>query len=132
VDANQMLQSKYLNAADLKGRSVRVTIASVRKAMFRDGTSKLVLAFEGARKQLALNATNTRALIRLLGTAETDQWAGQRITLEPRKGEYAGQPVDCVRIAAPPEPPPARPAPPPASPPAVDGQWQASDADVPF
>ena len=134
MDANSMLQGRYLNAADLKGRSIRVTIATVAETRFRDGTWKLVLTFDGARKALALNKTNLRAVIAVLG-GETDTWPGQRLTLEPRKVEYGGDLVDGVRIAAPPEPPRAAPAPAPPSPPAPrdpGDDWQAGPEDVPF
>jgi hypothetical protein len=134
VDANTMLAGKYLNASDLKGRPVRVTIASVTEARFRDGTSKLVLSFEGARKQLALNKTNLRAVIAVLGTYQTEQWIGQRLTLQPEKVEFGGQLVDGLRVAAPPAQPRLAPPPPPrqAPPPPDPDEFHATDDDVPF
>lgn len=138
MDANAMLNSRFINATDLRGRAVRVTIARVEEARFRDGTCKLVLSFENARKQLPLNKTNLRAVIAVLGTAETDQWPGQRLTLEPRKVDFGGQLVDAVRVAAPPEPPPPPPARKPVAPAAPptrepgDEEFHATDEDVPF
>ncbi|SRR6266571_2067418 len=132
MDANTMLARKYLNASDLKGRSsVKVTIERVEDVKFRDGTRKLVLSFEGARKQLAVNKTNLRAIIAVLGTSETEQWIGQRLTLEPRKVDFGGQLVDAVRVAAPAAPPP-RPAPPPPPPREPGEDFHATDEDVPF
>ncbi len=131
MDANTMLAGRYLNAADLKGRSVRVTIERVDDVKFRDGTRKLVLSFEGARKQLAVNKTNLRAIIAAFGTSETEQWIGQRLTLEPRKVDFGGQLVDAVRVAAPAAPPP-RPAPPPPPPREPGEDFHATDEDVPF
>ena len=137
MDAKEMLSGRFLNAQDLRGRPVRVTIERVEPVRFRDGTTKLVLSFEGARKQLALNKTNLRAVIVALGTSETDEWVGQRLTLEPKRVDFAGQLVDAVRIAAPPEPPPVapparaprRPAPTPREP---GDDFEATDDDVPF
>jgi hypothetical protein len=116
VNANEMLNGRFLNASDLRGRpSVRVTIATVNETRFRDGTSKLVLSFEGAKKQLALNKTNLRAAIAVLGP-ETESWPGGRLTLVPQKVDFGGQLVDAVRIASPAEPPRQAPPPPPARP----------------
>lgn len=137
MDANQMLQGRYLNAADLRGRrSVRVTISAARTVTFKDGSAKLVLSFEGARKGLALNRTNLRAVIRALATSETDRWVGQAITLQLQTAQFGGQDVDAVRVAAPPEPPP------PSAPPSATAgprpgapetaPFVATDEDVPF
>src|SRR5260221_949484 len=134
MDANSMLAGKYLNASDLKGRPCRVTIAAVDQVRFRDGTSKLVLSFEGARKQLAVNKTNLRAIIAVLGTAETEQWIGHRLTLQPQKVDLACALVDAVRVASPVAPPP-RPKPTPPPPPREPGDddgFHATDEDVPF
>ena len=126
MDANVMLQSRYLKAADLAGRRVEVTIETVSTAKMRDGTSKLILTFTGKRKALTLNKTNTRALIVLFG-AETDAWLGHTITLAPQRVDFAGQVVDAIRIAGASTVAPARPAPEPEPDP-----FEATDADVPF
>jgi hypothetical protein len=128
MDAKVMLSGQYLNAQDLRGRPVRVTISRVDVGRFRDGTSKLILSFEGARKQLVLNKTNLRAVIAVLGTSETEDWVGQRLTLEPKRVDFGGQLVDAVRVASPAEPP-ARPA--PAGPPRETGD-DGADPDLGF
>lgn len=132
MDASQMLSGRFLNAQDLGGRVVRVTICKVEHAKFRDGSSKIVLSFEGARKQMALNKTNLRAVIAVLGTSETDDWPGQRLTLEPRKVDFGGQLVDSVRVAAPPAPPPSKPAAPAPPRRELGDEFHATDEDVPF
>jgi hypothetical protein len=132
MDANTMLSGRHLNAQDLKGRTVRVTLESVEDVKFRDGTRKLVLSFEGARKQLALNKTNLRAVIAVLGTSDTERWSGQRLTLQPQKVDFSGRLVDAVRVAAPPAPPPREPPPPPPAARQPGDDFQATDEDVPF
>jgi len=124
MDANRMLEGRYLKAEDLRGRRVEVTVERVQQATMRDGAKKLVLSFTGKQKQLPLNVTNLRAAIVALG-GETDRWPGNTLTLEGRQVDFGGQQVDAIRIVGAPAPPAPRPAPPPE-------HFEATDDDVPF
>ncbi len=56
------------------------------------------LEFEGKQKQLVLNSTNRKSLVRKFGT-DVREWAGQEITLwVDRKVRFAGRTVNGIRI----------------------------------
>jgi hypothetical protein len=117
---DEVFPSKYLKAADLKGKPRIVTIESARYETLKglDGkeTQKIVLYFENVPKSLPLNATNFDAVCDATGCPDTDDWPGQRIEVYPTRTTMA---VDCIRIrrpsasrpavAAPPPPPPSEP-----------------------
>lgn len=79
-----LFPSKYLRGADLMGRDVVVTIASVTvDEVVRAGGGKEKkphLRFEGKEKSLILNRTNAKVVAALYGKF-TDAWVGKRITL---------------------------------------------------
>jgi hypothetical protein len=64
-----------------------------------DGEDKPVLRFHELNQGLVLNKTNSNALVELLGTSETEQWAGHKITMEKAKVEFQGRRVPAIRIA---------------------------------
>ena len=121
---DEVFPSKYLKAADLKGKPRIVTIESARyeplKGLDGKETYKIVLYFENVPKSLPLNATNFDAVCDATGFPDTEDWPGQRIELYPTKTTMGGKAVDCIRIrrpsasrpavAAPPPPPPSEPA----------------------
>jgi hypothetical protein len=93
--------SKYLKAADLNGRNVVVTIDHVNiEPVGRDKEIKPVVYFAGKDKGLVLNKTNSSKIKQLAGTAETDDWAGVKITIYPTETEYQGETVDTIRVKA--------------------------------
>ena len=74
-----------LKAADFIGKNLKVVISEVtiRKYPAREdqpATEKPVLSFEGKEKQLVLNATNTKTLIKAYGEFSED-WLSHEIGL---------------------------------------------------
>jgi hypothetical protein len=118
---DEVFPSKYLKAADLKGKPRIVTIESARYETLKglDGkeTQKIVLYFENVSKSLPLNATNFDAVCDATGCPDTEDWPGQRIELYPTKTSMGGQLVDCIRIRRPSSRPTAAAAPMPPPPP---------------
>jgi hypothetical protein len=117
--------SSYLRAADIIGKRVAVTIASVKMEDIGDD-HKPVVYFVGKDKGLALNKTNASMIAEITGTEETDDWKGHAIVLYTAKVDYQGKRVDGIRVDAPglgAMPPPA-PKPAVAEPVGVD--------DIPF
>jgi hypothetical protein len=122
---DQVFPSKYLKAADLKGKPHTVTIESAPYVTLNglDGneTKKIVLHFKNAQKTLPLNATNFDAVCDATGFPDTEDWPGQRIELYPSRTTMGGKALDCIRIrrpsasrpavavAAPLPPPPSEP-----------------------
>lgn len=123
--------SDFLKAADLNGKTVRVTIESVTVEKIGDD-QKPVLHFVGKDKGLVLNKTNSNRIVESVGSDETDDWEGWSFVLYPCKVDYQGKRVDAIRIDD--RPGSTKP---PANRPAVveeDGQrgGDITDDDIPF
>jgi hypothetical protein len=96
-----MYPSEYLNAADLLGKDVVVTIKSVsiEEVPGVDGQKKPkpVVTFEGKHKRLPLPITCAKRIAQQLGN-DTDDWAGKKVTLFPTTCQAFGATVECVRV----------------------------------
>jgi hypothetical protein len=101
---DDIFPSKYLKAADLKGKPIAVTIESAPTETLKNTEGKeqrkTVLYFAGAKKSLPLNKTNWDSCADICGD-DTDNWPGHRIELYPDKTQMGGKPVDCIRVRAP-------------------------------
>jgi len=96
--------SQWLTWEDLPPeKDVNVTIVNVvrhAKVKFQGGRVRenmLSLHFKGASRELGLNATNRRMLVKMFGGL-TDGWFGQKIALYIAQTQMAGETVNCVRI----------------------------------
>lgn len=98
MDINSLYPSRFIKAADLQGRTVKVRIAHVDlEDVSGDGEQKPVVYFVNKVKGLVLNRTNGQALAAELGT-ETDAWAGADVELFPMKVSFQGRLTDAVRL----------------------------------
>jgi len=107
-----------MKAADLGRDAVTYTIKDAKLQQLKeDEPKKLVLGFDETTSELALNATNRKMLVELMGD-DTDDWMGQPITLYKGKVSFQGNMVDSIKIDDRPlaAVPPSRPAPPRAAP----------------
>lgn len=114
--------SKYLKAADLQGKTVRVTIRTVLMEAIGQGNNadqRPILYFQGKEKGLVLNKTNATTISTFYGP-DTDDWTGRDLELFSVMTDYQGRPVEGLRVRIPrlstgptqqrqPEPPPATP-----------------------
>jgi hypothetical protein len=130
MNISEAYPSKYLKAFDLNGRNITVTIKSAElEEIGFDKERKIVLSFANTDKQLVCNKTNAGTIAKLLHSEETNDWAGQRITLCAREVEFQGTMVHALRVLSQkPEahktaPPPVQTVPPPAD---------DEDDDLPF
>ncbi len=133
MNANDRYGSTLLKAADIGQETMRRRIHNVLDS---ERLGKLVLQFAGWDMELALNATNAKALIEAFGE-ETDYWEGEQVDLDCVPVQFKGEWVDSIRLtpiirevgrypeapepapapaSARPAQPPARPAPAPARP----------------
>lgn len=135
---NQLFPSKFLKYDDLQGKRVVVTITEAKVGEY-NGKPTVELRFKGTDKQFSASRINCMAIAEAVGSTDTDDWIGKRVTLFPTKIEVAGQWKPCVRVDPVPPPPPAnangsqqKPAPPP--PPAMRSEFDDDiDADcIPF
>jgi len=104
MDINSAFPSKWLKAADLKGKRVTVTISGVEMEDVgdKDEGEKPVCYFEGKTKGLVLNKTNSSMIAEICDdSTETDDWIGASIVLFSQKVDFQGRRVDAIRIDSP-------------------------------
>lgn len=101
MDVDAMFPSRFIKAADLKGKPVTLTIESVELNELESDKGKEmkgVIAFVGAKKKWVLNRTNAKCLQAMWGR-ETDGWKGHRVTIYPTT--FNDEP--CIRVKGSPE-----------------------------
>lgn len=131
ANINDAFPSNYLKASDLAGQQPIVTIDRVEfEPVGREKEMKPIVYFAGKDKGIVLNKTNAKNITNLVGSPDTDDWAGFRIKLYATNVEFNGETVEAIRVKA--APPAngngaARPMP-VAPPPAAD----MDDSDIPF
>ncbi len=128
---NDAFPSRYMKAADLKGRAVVVEIqdavAEPLKGLDGKTQTKTVLYFKNKKKSMPLNRTNFLAVAKATGEEDSDDWHGHKIELYPTTTQMAGEEVECIRIRQPSAPRAEKPTTPPKSPPA-----DQSNDEIPF
>ncbi len=132
----EVFPSKYLKAADLKGKPHTVTIESAPyetlKSLDGKEAQKIVLHFKNAEKTLPLNATNFDAVCDATGCPDTEDRPGQRIELYPTKTTMGRTAVDCIRIRPPSASRPAAVVPPPPPPPPPSEPASEMNDEIPW
>lgn len=74
-----------------------VTTADMEEEDGKEAKTKLAVEFEQFDKALVLNKTNATTLVGLFGD-ETDDWAGENVTLFIADVEWGGKMVSAIRI----------------------------------
>ena len=110
-------QSRFLTRADV-GAGVLVTI----KEIYQDNTAKegapeelkWVMSFHELDKPMVLNSTNGQIIAQIVGSEETNDWAGHKVVLyDDPNVSFGGKLVGGIRTRAPrnTKPAPAKPGP---------------------
>ena len=82
MKANELCPAPHLEAADLNGQDVVVTIAKVaREKVGNEQVDKGVVFFTEFPRGLVLNRTNVKRIIAMYGN-ETDVWVGKPVTFK--------------------------------------------------
>ena len=103
---NEIYQSKYLSAADIKAQApvqARINSATLIEHEDRNvpGGKKQQIAIDvGMGKLLGLNRTNARMIGQMYGD-DTDFWIGQMVQLNVVMVEAFGESTDAIRISHP-------------------------------
>lgn len=100
-----LFPSKYVKAADLRGKSVPVVIERIKpreKLMMAGGKSdmKPVIYLRGKEKGWILNKTNARAIAKVYGP-ELTEWIGKTVVVMATQVEAHGEMVDAIRVDLP-------------------------------
>lgn len=98
MDISSVFGGDSLKAADLQGHEPTVIISGVEMKKFDNG-NKLVLSFQGKKKNLVCNKTNANRIAHAYGT-NTDNWIGKEITLFTDLVDFQGNTVEAIRIRA--------------------------------
>src|SRR5579862_2698736 len=96
---NDVFPSKYLKAADLNNREVKVIMANAEIEKLGDD-SKLVLYFKGKEKALVVNKTNANTIAAAYGD-DTDDWYDQPLILFSVMVSFQGQTGPAIRCRVP-------------------------------
>jgi hypothetical protein len=102
-NVNRIYQSQFLNAAQLRGQSRRVTIEGATEEVLGQGeraANKIILKFHDVRPRLPLNKTNALTIANAWGP-DTPPWIGHVIELVPQRVLFQGAYVDSIRINIP-------------------------------
>jgi hypothetical protein len=98
MKANELCPAPHLEAADLNGKDVVLTIEKVGfNNVGQAQVKKGIVYFSDADRGLVLNRTNTKRIIGIYGN-ETDSWVGKKITLYPSEADFQGNTVPCIRV----------------------------------
>ncbi len=96
--------SRFVAAADLKGRDTTVTIKEVKteKVQMKTGgkfveETKPIIYFTDAKKPFICNKTNADSIAHIYGK-EAEAWTGKRITLYPTRVQCGRETVDAIRV----------------------------------
>ena len=104
TSVSELFPSRFLKAADLKGRTVKVKIKKVEvEEIGQDKDEKPVIYFEGVERGLVMNKTNGVAIADIHGDV-TGGWTGKEIEIFSMMVPYQGQNVAAIRIRAVAEP----------------------------
>jgi hypothetical protein len=96
-------ESRYIKHQDLADQDWVVTIKDVTreeiKGQDNQPKKKFVLHFQELEKGLILNTTNMNILYKILGSDDSEDWIGKRITLYCKDDiEMGGEIVSGVRV----------------------------------
>lgn len=91
--------SKFLKAADLHGREVRVTMQNVEREKIGDDT-KPVLYFKGKEKGVVLNKTNAGTISDAYGD-DSEDWFDQPLILFSVMVDFQGKVGPAIRCRVP-------------------------------
>lgn len=96
-----MFPSKYLAAADFKGKdfTLKIKRVTIQELAAPDGgvKTKGLIAFEGAKKLWVLNRTVAECMKAMWGP-ETDNWVGKEITLYGKLVDAFGEETLAIRV----------------------------------
>ncbi len=94
--------SKYLKAADLQGREVRVVMQTVERQQVGQNAddTKPILYFKGKERGLVLNKTNANTISDAYGD-DTDEWIDQPLILFPAMVAFQGKTQPAIRCRVP-------------------------------
>lgn len=104
-DIRTYFDRNFIQAFDLQGKDVTITIAGVRKEKVRGRAgssdapkSKAIIKIQGKELEFIPCKTDaTQTIVGMYGP-RTSEWIGKRITIFPTTCQAFGQTVECIRV----------------------------------
>ena len=102
-DIRDFYDRNFIQAFDLQGRDVTITIAGVRMEKIRTGgggevKSKAILKIEGRDLEFIPCKTDAVKVIGGMYGTKTKEWIGKRITIYPTTCQVGGETKDAIRV----------------------------------
>lgn len=104
-DIRTYFDRNFIQAFDLQGRDVTITIAGVRKEKIRgragsndEPKSKAIIQIQGRDLSFIPCKTDATKTIPSLYGFKTKDWIGKQITIYPTTTMAFGQQVECIRV----------------------------------
>ena len=94
-------ESNFLRAVDIGeiGEEKTLTVVNVTAEQTNDqGIGYFVVFDEFRSKKWQMNKTNFKTISKVLGSDDSDAWAGKKITLYVTEVEYAGETMPGIRV----------------------------------
>jgi hypothetical protein len=103
---NDMFPRRYATGADFNNKPVTLTISRVAIEQMRPqvgapAVDKYVVFFENAEKGVILSKTLAYQIAEVIGSEETNDWVGHRVTLYPLPMRVAGKQRIAIRARKP-------------------------------
>jgi hypothetical protein len=102
---SKMFPKRYATGEDLQGKTITLTIVKITAEKMHPQPNapeadKWVIYFKEAKKGIILSRTLANQIAEVLGSDETDEWLGKRITVYPQPMTVAGRKVIAIRAHA--------------------------------
>jgi hypothetical protein len=107
MKGSEVFPSKWLKAEDIADQGdLTVTVDGVEMQEFKDPQTKRedhkpCMTFREEVKPLIVNKTNWRLIADILGSDDSDDWVGHKITLFVMEVESFGDIVQAIRVRKP-------------------------------
>ena len=97
-----LINLDYLGAYSLEGSDKILTIKNVKKEIVTGNGGKkeecIIAEFKENEKPMILNRTNCKAITKLTGTPDIENWASKKIQIYATTTKLAGDVVECLRV----------------------------------
>lgn len=102
---SEMFPKRYATGDDLHGKTLTLTIASIRAEKMRPQAhapemEKWVLYFKEAKRGIVLNRTLAHQIAEILHSQETNDWIDKQITIFPQTINVGGKKVTTIKARA--------------------------------
>jgi hypothetical protein len=105
MNLDEVFPRKYATGEDLKGRNITIVIESCELESMRPNpqaaeVEKLVIYAKGAQKGIIASRTLAEQIAQAIGSRQTEEWTGKKVTIYPVEMMVAGKQRTAIRAKA--------------------------------